>query len=381
MNVIRINKLYLHDFLFYSGFTALLINKFGKIISMTETSPLSSNAIYFLGIALLILSTLLSEFTIWDILLIAYGFSSFVTGFDTLLLSFLVLLIAVRNMDIEKVTAFYAYFQAVILGACTGLYFVLLAAGSSYASLSVIAGRVRCNFLFSHPNNYAVQVVFTVLAYLYVKRKVLPYWMTNVILSVTAVFLYVFPNSKTAVVTVLVYMGCRFLVRYARILWKPFIRVILPATAVIVVIFVFLFYTGHASVISNYIADTFEARFSGAATAFRMYNVNLFGQELEELGETVYVNGEWSIFWLDLAYIRILFTFGIVGTVVFFVPLFKAVGRYIREKNYIILSLLAVAIVYGISEWTAFSITTVFPLLFLSVPLKEKKTVFKVTWR
>ena len=121
MKVIRINKLYLHDFLFYSGFTALLINKFGKIISMTETSPLSSNAIYFLGIALLILSTLLSEFTIWDILLIAYGFSSFVTGFDTLLLSFLVLLIAVRNMDIEKVTAFYAYFQAVILGACTGL--------------------------------------------------------------------------------------------------------------------------------------------------------------------------------------------------------------------------------------------------------------------
>ena len=201
------------------------------------------------------------------------------------------------------------------------------------------------------------------------------------ILSVTAVFLYVFPNSKTAVVTVLVYMGCRFLVRYARILWKPFIRVILPATAVIAVIFVFLFYTGHASVISNYIADTFEARFSGAATAFRMYNVNLFGHELEELGETVYVNGEWSIFWLDLAYIRILFTFGIVGTVVFFVPLFKAVGRYIREKNYIVLSLLAVAIVYGISEWTAFSITTVFPLLFLSVPLKEKKTVFKVTWR
>jgi len=45
------------------------------------------------------------------------------------------------------------------------------------------------------------------------------------------------------------------------------------------------------------------------------------------------------------------------------------------------LSLLAVVIVYGISEWTAFSITTVFPLLFLSIPLKEKKTAFKVTWR
>lgn len=381
MNVIRINKLYLHDFLFYIGFMALLINKFGKIISMTEGSLLSSNIIYFFGIALLILFTLISKFTIWDILLTVYGFSSFVTGFDTALLSFIVLLIAVRNMDIERVAAFYAYFQAVILGACTGLYFVLLAAGSSYASLSVIAGRVRCNFLFSHPNNYAVQVVFTVLAYLYVKRKVLPYWMTNVILSVTAVFLYLFPNSQTAVVTVLVYMGCRFLVRYARLLWKPFIRVILPATAVIVVLLVFLFYTGHAAVISNYIADTFEARFSGAATAFSLYNVNLFGHHLEELGETVYVNGQWSTFWLDLAYIRILFTFGIVGTIIFFVPFFKAVGRYIREKNYIVLSLLAVVIAYGISEWTAFSITTVFPLLFLSMPFKKRTTVFKVTWR
>ncbi|MCF2569070.1 hypothetical protein I6E09_07745 [Mediterraneibacter glycyrrhizinilyticus] len=156
---------------------------------------------------------------------------------------------------------------------------------------------------------------------------------------------------------------------------------ILPATAVIVLLLVFLFYTGHAAVISNYMADTFEARFSGAATAFSLYNVNLFGHHLEELGETVYVNGQWSIFWLDLAYIRILFTFGIVGTIIFFVPFFKAVGRYIREKNYIVLSLLAVVIVYGISEWTAFSITTVFPLLFLSIPLKEKKTAFKVTWR
>ena len=143
MNVIRINKLYLHEFLFYIGFMALLINKFGKIISMTEGSLLSSNVIYFFGIALLILSTLFSKFTIWDILLTVYGFSSFVTGFDTALLSFIVLLMAVRNMDLEKVTAFYAYFQAVILGVCMGLYFVLLAAGSSYASLSVISGRVR----------------------------------------------------------------------------------------------------------------------------------------------------------------------------------------------------------------------------------------------
>ena len=273
MNVIRINKLYLHDFLFYIGFMALLINKFGKIISMTEGSLLSSNIIYFFGIALLILFTLISKFTIWDILLTVYGFSSFVTGFDTALLSFLVLLIAVRNMDIERVAAFYAYFQAAILGVCTGLYFVLLAAGSSYASLSVISGRVRYNFFFSHPNTFAVQVVFTVLAYLYIKRKVFPYWMTNVILAVTAVFLYLFPNSLTAVVTVLVYMGCRFLVRYARLLWKPFIRVILPATAVIVLLLVFLFYTGHAAVISNYIADTFEARFSGAATAFSLYTI------------------------------------------------------------------------------------------------------------
>ena len=72
MNVIRINKLYLHDFLFYIGFMALLINKFGKIISMTEGSLLSSNIIYFFGIALLILFTLISKFTIWDIMLTVY---------------------------------------------------------------------------------------------------------------------------------------------------------------------------------------------------------------------------------------------------------------------------------------------------------------------
>lgn len=368
-------KIYLHNFLFYIGFAILLINKYARIVELLTTSFFATNYIYLLGMFLLILSVFTRKFIIRDLLLIGYGFFSFIVAHDTTLFSLLVLNVASKNRNLDDVAKFYVRFQSMVLGTCIMLYPLFLMLGSSVATISYISGRTRYNFFFSHPNNFAVQCVFTVLMYLYTKRKIFSYSKVNVILIFTAMFLYVFPNSQTAALSIIIYMLCRFMVRYARWIWKHLIKVILPIISLAVIIIVYMYYSGKADLIISYLSDTFSSRFVGAAMAFHLYPVNLFGYYLRDIGQKLYVEGQWGIFWFDLAYVRVLFAFGIVGAAIFYYILIKGIKKYIREKNYDILSLFVVIMAYAVSEWTAFSITTVFPLVFLNVSLLKKKNV------
>lgn len=377
METKKTNSTQLCYLLFCIGFIVLLANKFARIIEILTNTILSTNFVYLVGICFVILSILIRRFSLVDLLLIGYGYFTFITVQDTTLFSFLVLIIAVQNINMDDVIRVYARFQVIVLSVCIVLYPILLAIGSSYVSFSYISGRsqVRYNFFFSHPNNFAIQCVFTVLACLYIKRKTMSYWKVNIVLLLTIVFLSVFPRSQTAVIALIMYIVVQFTVKYAKLLWKPFIKTVLPIIIVSVSILVYINYKGITSPVANYITGTFASRFSGSAMAFHLYKINLFGNYLGELGKLQYINGQWATLWIDLAYIRMLIAFGIVGASIFYFIFFRGLKRYIQEKNYNILSLLVVVMVYAISEWTAFSVLTVFPLLFFDISFQRKSRI------
>lgn len=105
-----------------------------------------------------------------------------------------------------------------------------------------------------------------------------------------------------------------------------------------------------------------------------LYDINLFGNNMSQIGSTVlYSNGQGGIFWFDLAYVRMPFAFGIVGSLTFYGIVIKGIARLIQRRNYYVLTLFAVIIAYALSEWTAFSVVTVFPLLFLSDALNDSQ--------
>lgn len=329
---------------------------------------------YLAGIFLVLLSVLIKKFSWIDLLLTAYGYFTFILVQDTTLLSFLVLLVATQNINIDDILRIYARVQAFILTICIITYPILLVLGSSYATASYDVGRsaIRYNFFFSHPNNFSVQCVFTVLVYIYLYRDKLSYCKTNIIILFTIIFLLLFPKSQTAVIALIIYLITLFMVKYAKLIWKPFIKFVFPIVIICISILVYMDYKGMALPFANYISGTFASRFSGAAMSFHIYKVNLFGNYLNEIGNLIYIDGQWNTLWLDLAYARMLIAFGVVGAFIFYYIFFKGLIIHIKEKNYMILSLLVVVIVYAISEWTAFSITTVFPLLFCNVVFQSR---------
>lgn len=363
---------------FCCGFILLLINKFAKIIDIFTGTFLSSNYVYFAGILFVIFSVLGKRFSLLDLLLIAYGYFSFRSAQDATLFSFLVLLVASQNININSILRIYARVQTCILGVCIILYPVLLMVGSSFATISYIDGRTRYNFFFSHPNNFAIQCVFTVLVYIYLYRDTLSYCKTNIIILLAALFLFVIPNSQTAAIALIVYFIALFMIKYAKLMWRPFIKFVFPAVIICISILVYGNYKGIEVPFASFITGSFAARFLGASMALQMYGVNLFGQHLEEIGELVYLNGQWNTLWIDLAYVRMLVGFGIVGACIFYYIFFRGLMIHIKEKNYMVLSLLFIVIVYAISEWAAFSIPTVFPLFFCNVALQSKKSNFMV---
>lgn len=374
--MIKRNNTQLNRLIFYCGFILLLINKFARIIDIFTNTLLSSNYMYLAGILALVFSVLIKKFSLIDLLLIAYGYFTFISVQDTTLFSCFVLLVASQNIKIDDILRIYVRVQAFILSVCIIVYPILLILGSPYATLGYVAGRntIRYNFFFLHPNNFAIQCVFTVLVYIYLYKKKLSYYKINIIILLTIVFLLVFPKSQTAVIALIIYLITLFMIKYAKIIWKPFIKFVFPVVIICISIFVYMDYKGMTLPFVNYFSGTFASRFSGAAMSFQIYQVNLFGHFLNEIGNTIYINGQWNTFWLDLAYVRMIIVFGIVGSLIFYYIFFKSLILHIKEKNYMVLSLLVVVIVYAISEWTAFSITTVFPLLFCNVALQSRKS-------
>ena len=367
-------NMYLYDISLEVGIILLLINKFSKIIEVLTNSFLASNYIYWLGILLVILAALLKGISCIEILLIIYCCVSFILIHDATLFSFLVLTITVKKSNMDNILRLFLRIQVLVLSICIIVYPVLLELGSPYAKISYITGRsvTRYNFFFSHPNNFAIQCVFTVLAYIYLYRDKLSYYKTNIIILFLILFLLIFPKSQTAVIVLIIYLVVRFMIKYAKLIWKPFIKFLFPIISVCISILVYMNYKGMEFPFLDYIMGTFSARFSGAAMSFHIYKVNLFGNYLNEIGNTLYIDGQWNTFWFDLAYIRMLVAFGIVGAFIFYYIFLKGLIMHMREKNYMVLSLLVVVMVYAISEWTAFSTMTVFPLLFCNIVFQSE---------
>ena len=372
------NKKSIHWIFLYAGIVILLISKFAKLIRYTSSGFLASNGVYLAGVVVVLIGALFSGVTFAEGIVLICALINFFCTRDTTLLSFIALIIAVQPRDTNNLIRTYMHVNALILGVCIFLYFLLHAVGSPLAALSYIDGRSRYNFFFTHPNNAAAQLTFTIFAFIYLYRNKIPYWLSNIILTISALFIYFFPNSQTATILVILYMVIRFGIRYARKFSRKVFKYALPIALIVVVLVVYAYATESTELLSQFITGTFEARFTGATVALKLYHLTLLGSAMPEIGTLILFEGEWMTFWLDMAYVRVIFACGIVGTIVFISYFAKGIRIHLLQRNFEVLALLVIVLVYAMSEWTALSVTTVFPLLFLKNPRKKGTKIYRI---
>lgn len=371
---VKLNK---REVLFYCGFLVMMIRKFGLLISVIDIPFLSSGAIVLVGI-LFLLNTFLQGTNLIEVCVCIFGIYSYYITRDVTIMFYILTILASKNIDKNKIVKFYFVIQSVVLVPCIVLYSLFYFVGSPYAVVSLIDGRVRHFFLFTHPNNFAVQVVFWVLAYIYLKFEKISDLYKYILLFVTSIFLLVLPNSQTAALALIIFAQLLIFLRYGRIIWKYFVKIGLVMIFLISIYITWTFYTGRTNSFTSMISGTFESRFIGAASALKLYPINLFGQALPDLGKLIQVDGKWITLWADLAYVRIFIEFGVISGSVFLWLLFKTIYMDIKNRDYKELLFLSIVCIYAVSEWAAFSIPTVFPLLFTGKAIKKSKSSIRI---
>lgn len=374
----RSTKIPIESF-FWIGYIMLIVNKFAALIKWTNQTFIAFDPFYMIGITFIMMFIIIRSLKnkdLFDFLLLGYGLISFVVTRDSTLLSIMCLILAIRYIDIDHVIRGYFIIQTIILMFCIITFISFMIIDNKLATPIDIDGNLRYSFWFIHPNNFSFQYMFTLLSFLYLKRRTITFKKEMILIGLSEIFIFLFPKTKTVVLVLGVYLFARFLILYKKTIWNFIIKYLLLFIGGIIILLTGYYYKNNFKVPEVTLGTSFFIRFWLAAIALYLYKINLFGYRLLTLGSLVNVQGNYYTFWLDLAYVRMIVNFGIVGACIFYYLLVASFKYYLYIKNENILILYLVIFLCGLTEWGAFSVLTAFPLLFLGEIIKNKHIYF-----
>lgn len=345
-----------------------MIRKFTTLITIFSLGNGMRHVTFFVPLFLLGYCILAGRMKIMDIVMMFLGIITYITSKDETLIFTIFVILAVGDVSPKMLIRFWLFIQTAVLAGCTAAYIILYASGSELARAGVMDGRFRYYFLFNHPNNYAIQLFFCILGFVYLYAEKASRWKTVLILLLFAAFFYQFPKSMTATVATLVLILLLVATWYLKRYLKYIYGGLIAAIWFVVYVCVLALYFGRGQFVSILFgkAETFYERLSNAAELLQLFPVKLFGREMTSyIGQVIRVNGEWRALWMDLAYIRCFMTCGLLLGLLFSILLFRSFILCIRDKEYWEALVLAMICIYAMSEWSSFSITTAWGLVFL----------------
>lgn len=343
----------------------LMVRKFAGIISLFSVSVRFQHLTLLIPTILLLTCIFWKPVRIWNLILIPVGMISYWKSKDDTLIILILLILAWGQRDANVLIRFWFEIQATVLIACTGLYMFLLALGSPLAKTGLMDGRLRYYFMFNHPNNYSIQMFFCLMAFVYLYgRKVKKAWLC-LIFIIFAVFFALLPKTYTATISMLCIGGLLLCTWYLRKHLKLIYGCFTVAIFVITYGCVALIYSGKGDFVSRVFSGSFYGRMNSAATLLHEHPLTLFGRQMTELGRITRINGDWNVEWADMAYTRCFMAFGIIGGAVLIFLLFRSFYGMVEKQCYGEALALAAVCIYGVSEWSAFSITTAWGMIFL----------------
>lgn len=366
-------KIKVRELPFYIGFFVMILYKF-IIVILGEDWGLKRSVI-LIPVLILFLERylLIKKYLIKDCCLMFLGVVIFLTSKDDTFLMMMMILIVSRGIDERRIITFWYKIQKVIMVAIIILYIALLLLKSPLAEIQYEEGRTRYYFMFSHPNIFSIQLLFTVLAFIYLNYDKISEIKVYVILVALGIFVFVFPNSKSSAITAFIIALLFFIGNHSKIVYKYAVKVMVPILAIFILYFInkaIGIYTvgqGAATI------SIFSNRFDLAAIALKMYPPKLFGQYVDTIGTNVFWNGKWRMLWIDMAYVRLFITCGVVGAIIYLYVLIRENYYEIKNKAYLHEIMLVAVMLMGSSEWMSFSILTSFPLIFIRRSLWNTK--------
>lgn len=317
---------------------------------MTELKILNRNTLFAVGITILGI--------------VSYKYSQ--DNYFTPLIWFLVSAKGVKTKDAVR-TLFYAQ----LLCICSVGIMALFGVAENIMIPRSDFGAMRYSMGFPHPNIFAGRVLQLCLMHVYLREKRLKLFDCAVML-VVAMVVHKISDSRT--VTYLIFLLILLCLIYMISNRKGFLANFSKWTIKSLKYMLAIFSGLSIYLTINYgnnipgifsIDDTFSSRIEQMHEYFTFYKINLFGQPLASHYTLSSIETS-NLYTLDNGYLHLLLGFGIVIFVLFLLAYFLVTKQAIKDKNYIVLIIIAVYAVYGFSETMILRFSYNFSLILFS---------------
>lgn len=325
------------------------------------------NKILWIGILLLAIVIICNRTNLLEIVACLWAAVTVYISDNTMMLILVFLLIAARNINIDKECIVKAWMVPVtiVILLSVGVYSVLHMQGNPLA----IEYDGRWTFFFGHPNGFGLWFTFWILGIIYLGRKRMSCWFAVLVLFIATVFLAIVPQNKTSAIVLALGMPLLVLEKY----WWKVCKIVLYAIPVLCILVTFflttLYYQGILLCNQYVLQRTFSMRFQDAAINLKECPLNMWGQKVYHLGQDMVLHGvirrDVS---MDNGIVTALIYFGLIlGTllVTFFVISIFLQAKTEDERHRLQAILLAITFVMGMMEWPAWYGTIGFPMFFL----------------
>ena len=357
----RIKKI---ELLYFSAVIMLLVRNIIQVSTLIDIKSTSMffDVLLFSAYILLFIKIIYKENIqrlIVYAIIIFLALISYASSKMTDYLSLVLLVIGAKGIDIKKIVKVCFSFYAITLGVHIIAYIITMLVDPASIEIVHRDEVERYSFFLGHPNSFAAILAWTNIMYLYLrydKLKIRDYILTILV----ALFIYFVPNSRTSAILLIVFIimilmfkkNIRFIIKLGRF-----------AIPVLAVTMIALFLVYNMSPIIDKLDGILNARIKLGLAIYENYGTTLFGEYIpfgQELS-SVYKYGLTKLT-IDSAYYSLLFSYGIINTLVFlFIYTKLSFKKGLENKKILFLVIWAF---YAVTETLALNPLLCFPLLF-----------------
>lgn len=359
-----IKKQKLTNILFYFSYFLVVSSEM-----LTQVKYIAGYLKYFDYLAILIL------FVVFLIQSKNYSFKSFIYSIIFIFLSVIVTYVS-KDSNILKLVLFLICFKDINFSECVKVDFyiklllvllvMLLYSFNMTVNIPVYRnGVLRKAFGFKHPNKIGMYLMMICLDCIYLSKGKFNMYYSFVILIIIT-FLFMFVDSRTSVLIVILAISFIYInkITKSKIIENKLVKIGTSNLFLIMTLLTLLLtiLTSNGNLLAVKINRVLSYRFTFNKYFLTQYHISLFGNNI--ITNNMYL--------LDSSYINILLRYGIIMWIWIYFLFFKTINKLYNDKEFVLLIIIILLMLYGFSESFLYKITAnVFLLYFGKILNKE----------
>lgn len=266
-------------------------------------------------------------------------------NYDILLL--ILIILSIRDINIDK----FLFRDFIIRGVLVAIEFFFF---SQKAPIEMWQAE-KVTLGFTHANTAGSALMILTFELLYLTRNsknILPFFFSIILTG----FNYYVCKSRASFIAMILIIICfiLFKLKLNILKFKPFEFLTINSILIFVLIsfgLIQLYQTGSDSGLK--LNALFSNRIELAIHYLSLYKINLFGNHLAYASTTIML-GDHMVYVLDTAFVWLLLTFGIIGTIFVAWLFYRTFKKLLADQNYYMVVIMLVLLVYGLMETILF---------------------------